>query len=333
MGRRNDSTRRSASSSCSREQQRWMRTGIPAPLFPCSGEPSNIPAVEEWYRISQEVWERAHVRLQRAVRRQRIQANRRRRPHPSYQVGQKVWLSTRNLRLKLPCRKLSPKFIGPFEIIRQVNLVAYRLRLPAAYLMCPFSSLRILRVGKLWAAESHRRLWTLRGPRHTGYVLSWTPGGSDRGSSTSWTGRGMVSRSVRGWTPLTSWILPSRRTSTATTRTSLLRARGGVRSVEPQEVFLEEGLCHDPPESCPREGALACLLRVLPGCAPGLNTQAHLEGDQAGLMGDEALPSFINGCHAQRSLKWLGGEVELLYKVFNLTATPESTRAEITMDL
>ncbi|KAK3556306.1 hypothetical protein QTP70_007130 [Hemibagrus guttatus] len=35
--------------------------------------------------------------------------------------------------LKLPCRKLSPKFIGPFEIVRQVNPVAYRLRLPASY--------------------------------------------------------------------------------------------------------------------------------------------------------------------------------------------------------
>ncbi|KAK3548954.1 hypothetical protein QTP70_021664 [Hemibagrus guttatus] len=67
-----------------------------------------------------------------AVRRQRIQADRRRRPHPSYQVGQKVWLSTCNLCLHLPCKKLIPKFIGPFEIIRQVNPVAYRLRLPAS---------------------------------------------------------------------------------------------------------------------------------------------------------------------------------------------------------
>ncbi|KAK3532853.1 hypothetical protein QTP70_000252 [Hemibagrus guttatus] len=140
---------------CSREQHRWSEflpwaeyaqnslihssagltlfqcvLGYQPPLFPWSGEPFDVPAVEEWYQRSQEVWERAHVHLQRAVRRQRIQADWHHRPHPSYRVGQKVWLSTRNLHLKLPCRKLSPRFIGPFEIIRQVNPVAYRLRLP-----------------------------------------------------------------------------------------------------------------------------------------------------------------------------------------------------------
>ncbi|KAK3510271.1 hypothetical protein QTP70_032589 [Hemibagrus guttatus] len=134
---------------CSREQHRWSEflpwaeyaqnslihsstgltpfqcvLGYQPPLFPWSGEPSDVPAVEEWYRLSQEVWERAHVHLQRAVRRQRIQADQRRHPHPSYQVGQKVWLSTRNLRIELPCRKLNPKFVGPFKIVRQVNPVA-----------------------------------------------------------------------------------------------------------------------------------------------------------------------------------------------------------------
>ncbi|KAK3544072.1 hypothetical protein QTP86_000978 [Hemibagrus guttatus] len=43
------------------------RLDIGPPLFPWSGEPSSVPAVEEWYRRSQEVWERAHVRLQRAT--------------------------------------------------------------------------------------------------------------------------------------------------------------------------------------------------------------------------------------------------------------------------
>ncbi|KAK3549103.1 hypothetical protein QTP70_031898 [Hemibagrus guttatus] len=164
---------------CSREQHRWSEflpwaeyaqnslihssmglmpfqcvLGYQPPLFPLSGEPSNVLAVEEWYRLSQEVWERAHVRLQRAVRRQRIQADRRRRPHPSYQVGQKVWLSTQNLRLKLPCRKLSPKFIGPFEIIRQVNPVAYRLRLPASYRICPTFHVSLLKPAHPVAGEA-----------------------------------------------------------------------------------------------------------------------------------------------------------------------------------
>ncbi|KAK3511977.1 hypothetical protein QTP70_027656 [Hemibagrus guttatus] len=164
---------------CSQEQHRWSEflpwaeyaqnslthsstglttfqcvLGYQPPLFPWSGEPSSVPAVEEWYRLSQEVWERAHVRLQRAVRRQRIQADRHRRPHPAYQVGQMVWLSTQNLHLKLPCRKLSPKFIRPFEIVRQVNPVAYRLRLQASYRICPTFHASLLKPAHASAGES-----------------------------------------------------------------------------------------------------------------------------------------------------------------------------------
>ncbi|KAK3530859.1 hypothetical protein QTP70_003632 [Hemibagrus guttatus] len=158
VGRLNQEIGRFLRSYCSREQQRWNEflpwaeyaqnllihsstgltpfqcvLGYQPPPFPWSGEPSNVPGVEEWSCLSQEVWERAHVRLQRAVRRQSIQANRCRQPHPPHRVGQRVWLSIRNLKLKLPCRKLSPKFIGPFEIVHQVNPVCYRLR----HRICP----------------------------------------------------------------------------------------------------------------------------------------------------------------------------------------------------
>ncbi|KAK3537781.1 hypothetical protein QTP70_018449 [Hemibagrus guttatus] len=82
----------------------------------------------------------------------------------------------------------------------------------------------------------------LRGLQHTGCVLSWIPGGFVHGFSNSWTGRATVSRNTRGWRPPTSWTRPSRRTSTATTRTSLLRVRGVVHGVEPQELSLGGGL-------------------------------------------------------------------------------------------
>ncbi len=43
--------------------------GFQPPLFPWSGEPSELPAVDDWLRRSEETWNAAHVHLQRAVRR------------------------------------------------------------------------------------------------------------------------------------------------------------------------------------------------------------------------------------------------------------------------
>lgn len=50
-----------------------------------------------------------------------------------FRRGQLVILSSKNLRLRSPCAKLAPKFVGPFRILDRVGSLAYRLCLPAKY--------------------------------------------------------------------------------------------------------------------------------------------------------------------------------------------------------
>ncbi|KAI2646964.1 Transposon Tf2-9 polyprotein [Labeo rohita] len=119
--------------------------GFQPPLFPWSGEPSELPAVNSWFQNSEETWNQAHVHLQGAVRRTQAQADRRRRPNPPYEPGQWVWLSTRDLRLRLPCRKLSPRYVGPFKIVKQITPVSFRLELPDDYRISPTFHVSLLK--------------------------------------------------------------------------------------------------------------------------------------------------------------------------------------------
>ncbi len=65
--------------------------GYQPPLFPWSGEPSEVPAVNHWFQQSERLWDSAHVHLQQAVRRHKRQAYTRRTPTPRYQHGTSVF--------------------------------------------------------------------------------------------------------------------------------------------------------------------------------------------------------------------------------------------------
>jgi len=54
-------------------------------------------------------------------------------PH-NFSVGQKVWLSSKDISISSPSRKLNPHQLGPYKVIEHVNDLTYRLKLPPS--MC-----------------------------------------------------------------------------------------------------------------------------------------------------------------------------------------------------
>ncbi|KAI2666927.1 Transposon Tf2-6 polyprotein [Labeo rohita] len=119
--------------------------GFQPPLLSWAEEPSDVPAVDRWFRESEQVWNAAHAHLQRAIRRHKDQADTRRTHAHEYQPGDLVWMSTRDIRLRLPCRKLSPRYIGPFPVLTQINPVTYQLKLLNHYRIAPLFHVSLLK--------------------------------------------------------------------------------------------------------------------------------------------------------------------------------------------
>jgi hypothetical protein len=69
-----------------------------------------------------------------------------RKPAPAYQPGDKVWLSSRNLRTQRPSKKLDSKNLGPFKVLEKVGATSYRLQLPASMQIHPVFHSNLLRL-------------------------------------------------------------------------------------------------------------------------------------------------------------------------------------------
>uniref|UniRef100_A0A8C6M1N6 Integrase catalytic domain-containing protein n=1 Tax=Nothobranchius furzeri TaxID=105023 RepID=A0A8C6M1N6_NOTFU len=104
--------------------------GYQPPLFTHQEPETEVPAARTLVRRCRLAWIRARAAIRRANTEYARQHKRRHRTGPTFQPGDNVWVSTRNMRLPAGSRKLSPRFLGPYPVKRVINPVAYRIHLP-----------------------------------------------------------------------------------------------------------------------------------------------------------------------------------------------------------
>uniref|UniRef100_A0AAY4AHK4 Tf2-1-like SH3-like domain-containing protein n=1 Tax=Denticeps clupeoides TaxID=299321 RepID=A0AAY4AHK4_9TELE len=151
--------------------------------------------------------------------------------------GDRVWLSTRHLRLHTDSKKVTPRFVGPYPVTTQINPVAYRLRLPSSLKVHPVFHISQLKPYVSSHSFPPQPLRLLLGSSMvvppSPSAISWTLILVAGASSILWTGRAMAPRNIPGFPPGSSWTQTSSRPSIAASL--LVRDR--------QEPVVEGGSC------------------------------------------------------------------------------------------
>ena len=90
------------------------------------------PAKEfaEWMK---EIYEEAGAALSKAHNNMTHYADQYRGSAPEYKVGNKVWLSTKDIKINCPSWELAEQQLGPFEIVKIISLNAVKLKLPVSF--------------------------------------------------------------------------------------------------------------------------------------------------------------------------------------------------------
>jgi hypothetical protein len=106
-------------------------------------EKLSLAEAQAFARKLQDGFETAKAILQKVQERKTAQANQHRRK-PDFNVGDKVWLSTKHLALDQPSRKLAKLWVGPYKVLAQEGH-AFHLKLPEHMKVHPVFNPRVLR--------------------------------------------------------------------------------------------------------------------------------------------------------------------------------------------
>ena len=151
------------------------------------------PQAEDISNFMKELLDQCHAELvwTQATATDTANQNQRRHPAPVYRVGDKVWLTSRNIRTRRPCKKLDDKWIGPYEVKRTIGSTACELILPTALRIFPVFHVSLLRLCETnatpkpivgndidddteWEVEDILEARRARGRRPFQFLVRWT---------------------------------------------------------------------------------------------------------------------------------------------------------------
>ena len=82
---------------------------------------TKVPAAEELTKQMEGTLKQTKENIEKAKTCMKHQADRHRSQAPDYEIGDKVWLSTENLKLTRASKKLTERWLGPYDITKRIR--------------------------------------------------------------------------------------------------------------------------------------------------------------------------------------------------------------------
>ena len=95
-----------------------------------TGPPTKFPALNSRLTSLQETRKEAEASLRMEKRAMKRTFEKGKPPPHSFSPGEKVWLNSKDIGLTSASRKLTPRQLGPYEVLERTGELTYRLRLP-----------------------------------------------------------------------------------------------------------------------------------------------------------------------------------------------------------